>query len=71
MTKDDEIKELKEKVIVLQNYNRVICKKLRIYEDSINRFMKITNRLKDTNKYYRKKVKKYEESNINRSNKEQ
>ena len=36
------------------------------YEDTIKRYAKITNRLKAQNKYLRKKVKKYEESNNSR-----
>ena len=38
------------------------------YEDTIKRYAKITNRLKAQNKYLRKKVRKYEKSNISRNN---
>lgn len=57
-----------DKIIALQNYNKVIYKKLQIYKDTIVRYSKIIEKLKIQNKYLRKKVKKYEESNISREN---
>ena len=62
----NDIEKLNEKIITLQNYNKVIYRKLMNYEDTIKRYAKITNRLKAQNKYLRKKVKKYEESNNSR-----
>ena len=64
----NDIEKLNEKIITLQNYNKVIYRKLMNYEDTIKRYAKITNRLKAQNKYLRKKVRKYEESNIGRNN---
>ena len=62
----NDIEKLNKKIITLQNYNKVIYRKLMNYEDTIKRYAKITNRLKAQNKYLRKKVKKYEESNNSR-----
>ena len=62
----NDIEKLNEKIITLQNYNKVIYRKLMNYEDTIKRYAKITNRLKAQNKYLRKKVRKYEESNNSR-----
>lgn len=62
----NDIEKLNEKIITLQNYNKVIYRKLINYEDTIKRYAKITNRLKAQNKYLRKKVRKYEESNNSR-----
>ena len=55
-----------DKIVALQNYNKVIYRKLRNYEDTIERYKKIADRLKIQNRYLRKKVKKYEENNNSR-----
>ena len=52
-----------DKITALQNYNKVIYRKLENCKNTIERYMKITARLKEENNYLRKKVKKYEESN--------
>lgn len=66
--KKNEKEKLYEKVITLQNYNRVIYRKLKNYENTIERYKKITNKLKEENRYLKKKVRKYEESNNSRKN---
>ena len=49
--KKNEKEKLYEKVITLQNYNRVIYRKLKNYENTIERYKKITNKLKEENRY--------------------
>lgn len=64
------VKELKEKIIRLQNYNAVIYKKLQIYKDTIKRDEMIIKGLKLRNKALEERVKEYEKSNNSRTNRE-
>ena len=67
----NKTEKLIETIKIVTNYNRVLKKKYMIQKDTIQRYIKITHKDKQRIKYLERKLKEYEEGNIDRSDREQ